>query len=123
MLGQVRKVAEVQGLRAIAILLVAGYHYFAGWTVPIDGNNLYPGTFAPLFKYTYLGVELFFMVSGFVISMTLLRTPTMRQFAIKRFIRLWPALVVALPWYLLSGIFLAPRFMRKHGLIFLLYSR
>lgn len=97
------RIREVQSLRALAILLVAGYHYFAGWTMPIDGNNLYPGTFAPLFKYAYLGVELFFMVSGFVISMTLLRTQTIWQFALKRFIRLWPALFIALPLVFIVG--------------------
>lgn len=97
------RVVEVQSLRAIAILLVAGYHYFASWTMPIDGNNLYPGTFAAIFKYTYLGVELFFMVSGFVISMTLLRSSSALHFMAKRFIRLWPALFFALPLVWLVG--------------------
>lgn len=91
------RIAEVQSLRAIAILLVAGYHYFASWTMPIDGNNLYPDTLASQFQYAWLGVELFFMVSGFVISMTLSRSRGAGHFLRKRVIRLWPSLLIALP--------------------------
>jgi peptidoglycan/LPS O-acetylase OafA/YrhL len=97
------RIKEVQSLRAVAILLVAGYHYFSSWTMPIDGNNLYPGTFAGLFRHTWLGVELFFMVSGFVISMTLLRSKSPKEFAVKRFLRLWPALLIALPAVFVVG--------------------
>lgn len=97
------RVNEVQSLRAIAILLVAGYHYFSSWTMPIDGNNLYPGTLAGLFRYSWLGVELFFMVSGFVISMTLLRSRNAAEFLARRVIRLWPALLLALPVVFIVG--------------------
>lgn len=103
-----RRVAEVQSLRAFAILLVAGYHYFASWREPIDWANLYPDTFAGLFEHTWLGVELFFMVSGFVISMTLLRSVNARHFLLKRVVRLWPALFVALPIVWLVGNLLGP---------------
>jgi peptidoglycan/LPS O-acetylase OafA/YrhL len=97
------RVPEVQSLRAVAILLVAAYHYFSAWTMPIDGNNIYPGTLASLMPHTWLGVELFFMVSGFVISMTLLRSGSAGEFALKRVIRLWPALVLALPIVFVVG--------------------
>jgi peptidoglycan/LPS O-acetylase OafA/YrhL len=97
------RIREVQSLRAVAILLVAGYHYFASWTMPIDGNNLYPGTLSTLFRHTWLGVELFFMVSGFVISMTLVRSSSAREFVVKRVLRLWPALLLALPAVFIAG--------------------
>jgi peptidoglycan/LPS O-acetylase OafA/YrhL len=45
---------------------------------------------APAFKYGYLGVELFFMISGFVILMTADRG-SLRSFAISRIVRLYPA--------------------------------
>jgi peptidoglycan/LPS O-acetylase OafA/YrhL len=45
---------------------------------------------APLSKYGYLGVQLFFMISGFVILMTAAQG-SFRAFAISRFARLYPA--------------------------------
>src|ERR1700749_2236917 len=40
------------------------------------------------------GVELFFVISGLVISMTILKTRSATDFAVKRFARLFPALFV-----------------------------
>lgn len=42
-------------------------------------------------KYGYLGVELFFMISGFVIVLSV-KAGNLRQFAISRAVRLYPAL-------------------------------
>jgi peptidoglycan/LPS O-acetylase OafA/YrhL len=44
----------------------------------------------------HFGVELFFIVSGFVILMTTERKKTVREFAISRFARLMPAFLAAL---------------------------
>src|SRR5437763_15410416 len=43
----------------------------------------------------HLGVELFFIISGFVILMTIERRKTVRAFAISRFTRLMPAFPAA----------------------------
>ncbi len=43
-----------------------------------------------------MGVELFFIISGFVIYMTIDRTDTLRAFAISRFARLYPAFIACL---------------------------
>jgi len=45
---------------------------------------------APFFKYGYLGVELFFMISGFVILKTA-ANGGLGDFVISRFVRLYPA--------------------------------
>ena len=88
----------LDGFRAIAILLVIGFHYFVRWTPPMSPVNLYPyggvGAQFPVFQYGYLGVELFFIISGFVISMTLFRCRTIGQFALKRFARLFPTMLL-----------------------------
>jgi peptidoglycan/LPS O-acetylase OafA/YrhL len=82
----------LDGLRAVAVLLVVFHHYF--YTLP----QFYPygGTFTkvPFFQYGYLGVYLFFIISGFVIALTLQSCERPRDFALKRFARIWPALVV-----------------------------
>jgi peptidoglycan/LPS O-acetylase OafA/YrhL len=50
--------------------------------------------FGPL-HYGWAGVELFFVISGFVIIMTLKRSRSVLEFALQRFARLWPAMFVS----------------------------
>jgi peptidoglycan/LPS O-acetylase OafA/YrhL len=82
-------VPALDGLRAAAIALVVCHHYF-GW--PFGGG---------------VGVDLFFVLSGFLITSLLLeeRTATgairLRRFYWRRARRLVPALVVVLAGYLL----------------------
>jgi len=73
---------DVQGLRAIAVLIVVGYHM---------GINISGG---------FTGVDIFFVISGYVISLKLLNEKaqynkfSFRSFYWKRFFRLYPALVL-----------------------------
>ncbi|MFI6479378.1 acyltransferase family protein [Nonomuraea sp. NPDC050663] len=80
---------EMDALRLIAALCVVLFHYtFSGWA---------KGETAVVFaaesvvsKYGYLGVDLFFLISGFVVLMSAWgRSP--RDFAVSRFVRLYPA--------------------------------
>ncbi|OAB25992.1 Acyltransferase family protein [Flavobacterium fryxellicola] len=47
-----------------------------------------------IFKYGYLSVELFFIISGFVISLTLTKCTSFTEFIKKRFVRLIPGMVM-----------------------------
>ena len=87
----------LDGFRAMAILLVIGFHYGVRWTTPWSANlyphgDLFAGAF--VLRYGWAAVELFFMMSGFVILLTLERCEGVVDFFRKRIARLWPALVL-----------------------------
>ncbi|MBN2350337.1 MAG: acyltransferase [Bacteroidales bacterium] len=72
---------ELDCFRGIAALFVMLFHYSRDF-------ELFFG-FIPL-QYGYLGVQLFFMISGFVIFMTLEKTTHYKDFIVSRFSRLYP---------------------------------
>ena len=83
--------------RAVAILAVMIAHYTVRWTPPRELKNYYPyeGRFSwPVLEVGGSGVSLFFVVSGFVILMTLERSGNIIEFALKRFARLFPPMLV-----------------------------
>lgn len=84
------RVNEIDLLRFFAALAVVFFHYsFRGYAADAMSIMPYP-LLASLSKYGYLGVELFFMISGFVILMTA-ANGSLRSFAISRIVRLYPA--------------------------------
>ncbi len=87
----------VDGLRLLSALMVAVHHYTGTARVQRPGNpvwgqpvsHLLPGVF-PFTSYGWIGVEFFFVISGFVICMTCWgRRP--RDFFLSRVVRLYPA--------------------------------
>ena len=87
------KLDSIQGLRALAVLLVIAYHY--GFPV----------------KNGFIGVDVFFVISGFVITQSLLRNNTgsklqdLGNFYIKRIARLFPAFFVVFLFTMLAVLF------------------
>lgn len=89
----------LDGMRGVAALMVVVYHFFARWAVPVHEPTLYPhGNLlaeAPfLIIFGDVGILLFFLISGFVIMMTLERSVGILDFAGRRIARLWPAMIV-----------------------------
>jgi peptidoglycan/LPS O-acetylase OafA/YrhL len=87
---------ELDLLRGFACLVVVAFHFLArgqaaGWV-----HAAPPEPMGQLAMYGYLGVQLFFMISGFVIFMSAEGTD-LRGFAASRAARLYPALWVAAP--------------------------
>lgn len=89
--------ADVDGLRAVAVLAVIGYHAFPG---------LVPGGF--------IGVDIFFVISGYLISTIIMEglqrgTFSFAEFYSRRIRRIFPALLVVLVtiyafgWFTLMG--------------------
>ncbi|GAA2726600.1 acyltransferase family protein [Cellulomonas aerilata] len=90
------RVAALDGMRGIAALAVVGYHYL------MHGPTMYPELGVPVHAALVgrEGVRLFFIISGFVIALSL-RGSTVSRFAVSRFIRLYPVY-----WLGLCGTFL-----------------
>jgi peptidoglycan/LPS O-acetylase OafA/YrhL len=67
--SNIKKIGSINALRFIAAMFVLFYHFtfvfYYAKTTQIDIPIL-----RELFKYGYLGVELFFIISGFVISLS-----------------------------------------------------
>jgi peptidoglycan/LPS O-acetylase OafA/YrhL len=73
-MGGPRRLDALDALRGFAALAVVCFHFFPAYAY-----------------YGQLGVELFFVISGFVILMTLENTASLSAFAIGRVARLYPA--------------------------------
>ena len=78
---------ELDALRGLAALAVVAFHYTTHYHAMI-GHTEPLGFGFPAGNY---GVQLFFLISGFVIFMTLERTRTAMDFVVSRFSRLFPA--------------------------------
>lgn len=98
------------GLRAVAALWVIAFHYSVG---PFSALHLRQAI--PLFRFGYFGVDLFFMLSGFVIwhvhAADFVR-PTargFRRFILLRVARLYPVYLFTLLLFLVI-LFIAPYF-------------
>ncbi|MEU3722080.1 acyltransferase [Streptomyces sp. NPDC031705] len=97
------RLRALDGMRLVAALMVVAFHWV--------GVNRYPGVWGGtpqklmpalhgVSAYGFLGVQLFFLISGFVICMSCWgRTP--RQYFTSRVVRLFPAYWVAI---LLTGL-------------------
>ena len=79
-------------LRFVAALAVVLFHYSGKWGADAASPLLHTPAREAL-KYGYLGVQLFFMISGFVIPMSMAGIGT-RRFLAARFLRLWPAFLI-----------------------------
>lgn len=77
----------LDGLRGVAVLAVVVYHFGAPF------NTYYPSDAVAPYTFTLgeLGVQLFFIISGFVILMSAAHGKTAKSFVISRFTRLYPA--------------------------------
>jgi peptidoglycan/LPS O-acetylase OafA/YrhL len=112
----------VDGLRGIAILLVVAYHsWLFSWLTPelaVFGHSL-PVDVLP--RDGYLGVDLFFAISGFVLffphALRALGQPvtleTLPEFARRRFFKIVPSYAIAL----VATLFFSIEYIDRHGLL------
>lgn len=86
------RISHLDGLRGIAIILVLMFHAYTRWAEFVPYGDSYSQF--PLFYYGYLGVQLFFLISGFVILMTLEKCDNIRNFVYRRWLRLFPGMLI-----------------------------
>ncbi|WMN15643.1 acyltransferase [Pseudomonas piscis] len=90
MINNKERINEIDLYRFIAAISVMIFHYaFRGSAYDDLSVMSYP-LLIPVAKYGYLGVQFFFMISGFVIFMTATNA-TLKSFIRSRAIRLYPA--------------------------------
>ncbi|MCX3059341.1 acyltransferase family protein [Streptomyces beihaiensis] len=110
------RLRALDGLRLVAALMVAAYHYGGrgGDVTRAWGSS--PATQFPslhsAFAYGCLGVQIFFVISGFVICMSGWGRP-LRAFFASRVARLMPAYWVAV--VLVTAVFALPMVAYKAG--------
>ena len=101
------RIQYLDGLRGVAIILVIFFHAYARWPDVIPFGDRF-STF-PVFATGWLGVHLFFMISGYVIYMTLDKSQSAVNFFARRWLRLFPAMLVCS----LIIYFTAPFFLER----------
>ncbi|MGO9672561.1 MAG: acyltransferase family protein [Methylocella sp.] len=107
---ETRRIDAIDAWRAIAILSVMAFHYLVRFAPPMSVEDIYG------FRHSYplqlefgrFGVQVFFIISGMVITMTMLRSRDTLDFAFKRFSRLYPAYLVCMTFTFLFVTFFGP---------------
>jgi peptidoglycan/LPS O-acetylase OafA/YrhL len=89
------RIRILDGVRLVAALLVVSWHYVAfGHGADLTPYAQVPAIY-PVAAYGWLGVELFFLISGFVICMSSIGH-TLGEFVTSRITRLYPAYWLAI---------------------------
>ncbi|MCL6503887.1 MAG: acyltransferase [Pirellulales bacterium] len=86
------RLIELDGLRGLAAVAVVLFHY----TTRYEHLFGHATPLAASLAWGFYGVDLFFMLSGFVISLVLARRPAAGDFVAARFARLYPAFWVSM---------------------------
>lgn len=108
--GASPRVEALDLLRLFAALLVVLYHYTFHGFGAFDDTWLSVPAWTPVTRYFYLGVPLFFVISGFVIAYSA-EGRTWRQFAVARFARIYPCFVICMTvTAVVLALFGAPNF-------------
>lgn len=84
-------ITELDGIRGFAVLLVIIFHFL---NQPILSDNLFDHIFKETFSIGWIGVDLFFVLSGFLITRILINTKSstnyFTSFYYKRTLRIFP---------------------------------
>ncbi len=102
-------------VRIVAAILVVLDH-FAFSSHSVDRTELHSSLMAPVIKYAFVTVDVFFIISGYVIMMTAIGR-NWRAFAVARVSRLLPPLAVCATITFIGCLILAPYSYRSIGVV------
>ena len=108
--AQASRLVEIDSLRGLAAIWVVVFHFSFGVRYFWFKDDPTPAALVTPFSVNIqglLGVDLFFLISGFVIFMTLERSATVSAFVVSRFSRLFPTYWACLA-LTTAAIFLLP---------------
>jgi peptidoglycan/LPS O-acetylase OafA/YrhL len=90
------RVNILDSFRFLAILSVMLFHYYSRWGSSLQrAIFFYPyGNSCDFFHFGYTGVDLFFILSSFLMINSLAGAKNLRIFWIKKLIRLFPPLFI-----------------------------
>lgn len=92
------RVPELDGIRAVAVWMVLVSHIGYGWAAPVGTYDHIPAVILQAISHGWLGVDLFFILSGFLITGILLDTREgphyFRNFYVRRVLRIIPLYAV-----------------------------
>ena len=86
--GRLQQLDSLRGLAAVSVLI---FHFCNGYQSLLGD----PSNSIPVLNNAALGVDLFFVISGFVILKSAGSATSVQAFAVHRFARLWPTLFAA----------------------------
>lgn len=119
---EVRFFGSLDGLRAVSIIGVIWFHSW--WGTPYYSRL----EAMPVLRQGSYGVHIFFVVSGFLITTLLLRemdrygTISLRDFYIRRALRIWPLYYAVLLFYVLNALVFERGTVRAHSFLHYLPS-
>src|ERR1700744_3208005 len=96
------KLGKLEAIRGFAAVYVVIYH-FVGFTVLQDK---FPAIAKLLFRFGQEAVILFFLLSGFVIYLSVATKPdtSFKKFFLKRLVRIYPILIISFILSIVIGI-------------------
>lgn len=122
------RIKELDGLRGIAVILVMALHLFKRAAYFTEHPVL--ETFTQFTTVGWVGVDIFFTLSGFLITSILLKSKTdehyFRNFYVRRVLRIFPLYYAAIAFVLLFAPKVEPEFTEQLGTalpIMLLYQQ
>ncbi|WP_179336013.1 acyltransferase family protein [Winogradskyella costae] len=104
------RIYQLDLFRFFAALIVVLYHYFFRGYAADNLSDLDFSEISDYFKYGFLGINIFFIISGFVISLSI-KDRSLIKFIISRLSRLYPIYwICVLITFVVILLFGAPRF-------------
>ena len=93
------RIAPLDGVRGVAILLVMAFHFSSASVARLDNLTGFDDALLEVTRAGWIGVNLFFVLSGFLITNVLLESknvikPYFRNFYARRALRIFPVYIV-----------------------------